>query len=122
MMNQFSQRRNNQNWERSIDFYVAPSIQKLLIVGMEFKLCGEVGCEICLRKPRVLNIDDDELTKAVLQICLLPRVDADAQEFLPIEECERLLENGDDLATELCKRFKANSKGSRESGQEERGE
>jgi len=30
MMNQFGQRRSSQNWERSIDFYGAPSIQKLL--------------------------------------------------------------------------------------------
>ena len=49
----------------------------------------------------MLNIGDDELTKAVLQFCPLPRVDADAEEFLTIEECERLLENGADLATEL---------------------
>ena len=69
--------------------------------GMEFKLCGEVGCDLCPRKPRVLNIGDDELTNAVLQFCPLSRVNADTQEFLSIEECERLLENGDDLATEL---------------------
>ena len=68
---------------------------------MELKLCGEVGCDLCPRKPRVLNIGDDELTKAVLQLCPLPRVDADVEEFLTIEECERLLENGADLATEL---------------------
>ena len=63
------------------------------------RYCKELGDQ-CIPL-RVLNIDDDELTKAVLQFCPLPRVDADAQEFLPIEECERLLENGDDLATEL---------------------
>ena len=36
-----------------------------------------------------------------MQVCPLPHVDADAQEFLTIEECEGLLEKGDDLATEL---------------------
>ena len=48
----------------------------------------------------MLNIGDNELTKAVLQFCPLPRADVDAEEFLTIEECERLLENGADLATE----------------------
>ena len=55
----------------------------------------------CPRKICVLKIGDDELTKAVLQIFPLPRVDADAEKFLTIEECECLLENGDDLTTEL---------------------
>ena len=49
----------------------------------------------------MLEINDAELTKAVLEFCPLPRVDAAAKEFLPIDECERLLENGDDLAKEL---------------------
>ena len=32
---------------------------------------------------------------------MAPPVDGDANKFLPIDECERLLENGDDLAKEL---------------------
>jgi len=64
---------------------------------MEFKLCGEVGCDLCPRSPRVMKINDAELTKAVLGFCPLPRVDAAGKEFLPIDECDRLLENGDDL-------------------------
>jgi hypothetical protein len=46
-------------------------------------------------------MDDDELTKAVLLFCPLPRVDGDANEFLPIDEFERLLENGNALEKEL---------------------
>ena len=82
-------------------FFRCPKHSKITNWGMEFKLCGEAGCDLCPRKPRVLNIGDSELTKAVLEFCPLPRVNADAKEFLPINECERLLENGDDLAKEL---------------------
>ena len=94
--------KKNQSKLGKIDrFLRCPKHSKITSWGMEYKLCGEEGCELCPRMPRVLNIGDDELTKAVLQFCPLPRVDADAEEFLTIEECERLLENGADLATEL---------------------
>jgi len=37
----------------------------------------------------------------LLGFCPLPRVDGSGEEFLPIDECEQLLDKGDDLATEL---------------------
>ena len=82
-------------------FFRCTKHSKITNWGLEFKLCGEDGCDLCPRKLHVLEMDDDELTKAVLGFCPLPRVDGDAKEFLPIDECERLLENGDDLAKEL---------------------
>ena len=51
--------------------------------------------------PRVLKIDDTELQKEVLIFCRLPRIGSNTEEFLPIAECQQLLENGEDLATEL---------------------
>ena len=69
---------------------------------IEFMLCGEVGCRLCPRMPRVVQIGDDELTKEVMTFCPLPCIDADGKTFLPIDECQLRLEKGDTLATELA--------------------
>ena len=51
--------------------------------------------------PGVLTINGTELRKEVLTFCPLPRIGANTEEFLPIAECQQLLDNGDNLATEL---------------------
>jgi len=82
-------------------FFRCSKHSKITTWGMEFKLCGEVGCNLCPRSPRVTKLDDPDLTKEVLGFCPLPRVDVSAEEFLPIDECQNMLDNGDDLAKEL---------------------
>ena len=68
---------------------------------LEYKLCGEPGCELCPRKPRILQMNNKELSMEVLNFVPLPRVDADASTFLPFDECQRLVDNGDTLNDEL---------------------
>ena len=67
--------------------------------GLEFMLCGKEGCKLCPRMPRVLKLNDTELQKEVLTFCPLPRIGQNTEEFLPIAECQQLLDNGDNLAT-----------------------
>ena len=44
---------------------------------------------------------DEDLIREVLRFCPLPCLDGEGQAFLPIDECQRLLDNGHDLAKEL---------------------
>ena len=60
----------------------------------EFKLCGEVGCDLCPRMPRVLKMNDKVLTNEVLDFIAMPRLAVDGKTFLPIDECQRLMDSG----------------------------
>ena len=44
---------------------------------------------------------DEELTEEVIIFCTLPRLDVDGKTFLPIIECQRLMDNRSSLADEL---------------------
>ena len=78
-----------------------PKHTKISDYSLEFKLCGEIGCDLCPKMPRVLPMHDEELTREVLSFCPLPRLDVDGKKFLPINEFQRLMENGSSLADEL---------------------
>lgn len=68
---------------------------------MELKLCGEPGCDLCPRMPRVLQMKDKELENEVLNFVPLPRLDSASETFLPFDECKRLMDNGSTLKDEL---------------------
>ena len=82
-------------------FLSCPKHAKITDYAIEYKLCGEEGCNLCPRMPRVKSIGDDELTREVLGLCPLPRLDAEGKTFLPIDECQKLLDKGATLAEEL---------------------
>ena len=65
---------------------------KISDCSLEFKLCGEIGCDLCPIMLRVLQMHDEELTKEVLSGCFLPRLDVDGKVFLTINKYERLME------------------------------
>ena len=48
-------------------FFRCTKHSKITNWGLEFKLCGKDGCDLCPQKPRMLDMDDDELIKAVLR-------------------------------------------------------
>ena len=50
---------------------------------------------------RVLQMHDEEVTKEMLISCPLPRLDVEGKIFLPINECQHLIDNGSSLADEL---------------------
>ena len=88
--------------KRFHDFLCCPKHCKVSDYMLEYKLCGEPGCELCPRKPRVLQMNNEELTREVLNFVPLPRVDSDASTYLPFDECQRLVDNGATLTDELC--------------------
>ena len=51
--------------------------------------------------PRVLQMNDEELTKKVISFCPLPRLEVDGKIFIPINECQRLIDNGSSPVDEL---------------------
>ena len=74
---------------------------KISDYSLEFKLCGEIGCNLCPIIMRVLQMNDEEITKEVLIFCPLPQLDVDGKKFIPINECQRLMDNGSSLVDEL---------------------
>ena len=78
-----------------------PKHTKISDYSLEFNMCGEIGCELCPVILRVLQMHDEEVTKEVIGFCPLPRLDVDGKTFLPINECQRLMDNGSSLADEL---------------------
>ena len=56
---------------------------------------------MCPSIPRVLQMHDEDITKEVLSFCPLPQLEVDGKTFLPIDECQRLMENGSSLADDL---------------------
>ena len=88
---------------------------KISDYSLEFKLCGEIGCNLCPRIMRVLQMNDEDITKEVLIFCPLPQLDVDGKKFIPINECQRLMDNGSSLVDELKdleklrRKFKDNS-------------
>lgn len=83
-------------------FFECPNHTKSSPYDLEFMLCGKEGRELYPRMLWILNIDDNELKKEIMTFCPLPRINSNAKEFLLIDECQRLLDNGDYLATELA--------------------
>jgi hypothetical protein len=83
-------------------FFTCPKHTKFSEHGNEFVLCGEAGCNLCPRMPRVSKLGDTDLTKEVLTFCPLPRLDSTGKEFLPIDECQLLLDKGATLEEELA--------------------
>ena len=74
---------------------------KISDYSLEFKLCGEIGCDLCPRMPRVLQMNDEDLTKEVLSFFPLSRLDVYGKIFLTIYKCQRLMDNGSSMADEL---------------------
>ena len=83
------------------EFLQCPKHTKKMDYLLEFKLCGEVGCRLCPRMPRVLQMRDASLREKILGFCPLPRLDVDGQTFLPIDECQQLMDNGASLNEEM---------------------
>ena len=83
-----------------------PNHTKILDYRLEFNLCGERGCDLYPRMPLVLQMHDEELKKEVLSSCPLSRLDVDGNIFLPINKCQRVMENGSSLVDELKDRNK----------------
>ena len=69
--------------------------------SLEFKLCGEIGCDLCPRMTCVLQMHDEDLTKGVLIVFPLPQLYVDGKTFVPINECQNLMDNGSSLSDEL---------------------
>ena len=46
-------------------------------------------------------MNDEEITKEVLIFCPLPKLDVDGKKFIPINECQRLVDNVSPLVVEL---------------------
>ena len=82
-------------------FLSCPKHVKMTDYAIEMMLCGEDGCELCPRRPRVKLMNDEALTKEVLGFCPLPRLDSTGETFLPIDECQLQLDKGDTLEDEL---------------------
>ena len=61
-----------------------PKHIKISYYSLEFKLCGEIGCDLCPRMTRVLQMHYEKLTKEVLRFFTLPLLDVDGKTFLPI--------------------------------------
>ena len=51
--------------------------------------------------PRVLKMNDEDLTKEVLDFIAMPRLDVDGKTFLLIDECQPLMGSRASLADEL---------------------
>ena len=78
-----------------------PKHPKISDYGLDLKLCGEIGCDLCPRMPRFLQIHDGELTKEVLIFCPLQQLEVDGKTFIPINECHSLMDNASSLADEM---------------------
>ena len=78
-----------------------PNHTKISDYSLEFKLCVEIGCDLCSRIPRVLHMHDEDLTKEVLSFPPLPRLDVDGKTFLPTNEFQSMMDNGSSLADDL---------------------
>ena len=94
--------KNKQRKMKRIDRMLrCPKQTKISDYSLDFKLYGEIDCDLCPRMTRVLNIHDEELTKEVPRFPPLPRLDVDGKKFIPIEDCHNLMDNGSPLADEL---------------------
>ena len=82
-------------------FLTCPKHVKMTDYGIEMMLCGEDGCELCPRRPRVKMMNDEALAREVWGFCPLPRLYAAGDTFLPIDECQLQLDKGDTLEDEL---------------------
>ena len=79
--------KKNQSKSKRIDRMLrCPKHTKVLEYSLEFKLCGEISCDLCPRIPRVFQMHDEELTKEVLSFCSLSQLDVDGNKFLPIDK------------------------------------
>ena len=78
-----------------------PKHTKISDYSLEFKLCGEIGRDLCPRMLRILQMHDEKLTKEVLSFLPLPRLDVNDKTFLPINKCQCLMDNGSSLSDEL---------------------
>ena len=107
-------RETKKQWmiKRFDKFVNCPKHCKVSDYLLEYKLCGEEGCDLCPRMPRVLQMKNKELTREVLGFVPLPRIDGDGGTFLPFDECQRLMDNGATLKDELrgLKRVRDNFK------------
>ena len=94
--------KNKQNSMKRTDrMFRCPKHTKISDYSLGFNMCGEIGCELCPRMPHVLQMHDEELTKEVLSFCPLPRLDVDGKTFLPINKCQRLMDNVSSRAYDL---------------------